>query len=980
MTLQQSVSLPVAGLVTDPGPFTSAPDGALVEAENVVSIRPGVIEPRVGGLWFVDTTLRTANAVIHASFSDAEDNAFVWGYDGSAWLIRRPLVSTITGPATFTRGKIRVCPTGGRALFTSDDGVCSLPLQTASPTAGSDVIAYRAGLFQPYIPIVSMTTTGRIPNNTVVAYRFTVRRTLADGTVVESPPSRRLLAVNTTGANAGFFFSGPITPTDPYRGYNSPIVNTNGFGDYTTGDLLCVYRAPSTTQPTLPSDEMKLRATVPWDDTFKAFVDPENAPAPWRDDLPDGEWNGGALYTNETQEGAAFANYRPEYARDIALYNGMTFYAGALTPHRVVLRNVATGTNDESVSFSYRQITVSYTAGSNIVTGLSAAETRQVRVGQVVSGFGQDPEAAGVWPARTYIASISPGISFTTSANATATAVGAQVEVFDWVEADDGTNKIRLYARGATQLVPFASALAVDFRAFWNNRAYADAEQEWNGKFTSVGVYNATWRGIQLRVEGEIGYSIGGVAGGCTDGVWTFTRTDGTDTAFTVRSSCPEAWDKDVTYDVGVASKRDGGVAELQWSKVNEPEHCPLPYRTVVGDSAYAIRRIIPARSSLIILKDDGLYQCYGQTPDSLSFELLDRTITLPAPLTYDEQSKWVDRFDDRIVAMTTRGPMVIGDAGGEVIGAPILESLRRSFASSFGAMDDALRALIVDVTGRRVGFVWNVGSPATAVAYVVDMEAGLWTYWTWRRQIGAASVRTTPSAGSAALGTASTYGMGGGYLFQTPYTSRTMLDDASVTLTTMPPTYETLYGETCTVSAVGSSSPYDVAINAGSEWTPTVGDLLIQGSNSFEVVSVSSATVFQTIAAPAFGASTWREGFPCRVVWAARSEGNVGTEKSWIRVSLPFELCGLTAGMKKYVKGYRNNNAASETRITPAATNGDSPWTLRPAFKPYSVPAGFAKDWAIKLGFSITRAGCWFSTAGISVLVEAAEPETVSR
>lgn len=973
--MTQSVNLGANGLFTDPGPFTAAPEGGMVEAQNVVVLRPGVIEPRPGSKWYVDAYLKNGgiddtSAYAYAIYCDPDDDKWVWAWnlDFSTWHIRKNATDSITGPTFFLPGKIRVCPTGGRALFTSENGVCTLPSQQASPLSGDPLVAYRAGMPQPFTPTYNLTSVGAtwLQTNYAVAYRFTLRRRLADGTIVESAPSNRVVVRNDSGGTRSPFFGTPLA-------WSTPDAATNDYGDLIAGDELCVYRSPSVTPSTSePSDEMMLRAVLPFNTTYRRFVDPydPSAVSTWKDRAADGTWSGPALYTNATQEGAALANYRPEYARDIALYKGMTFYAGAKTAPRVDLRLSSCGdTSSPSTSLLHHVFgsTVSINAGSPVISGISATDMAFLAVGQVVTSAGVDPGLPGGFPANAQIQSIDVGAGTATmSANALVTSAAITLECWDWVEVFDfGTgDTLRCYTTTGVGIISSSNIISFD-----SDVGAQDAEYQWNDKFLNPD----PWQRIQLRVSSGSSQT--------RDMVWSFFRADVSDEGFSVRSTKPAAWDPPVgpDSDTQILSLQQGGVAVLRWSKVNEPEHCPLPYATTIGDASSPIRRIVAARQSLLIFKDDGLYQWYGDTPTDYRIELVDRTIELPpaTSLEEDEACKWVGRFDDRVYAMTTRGPMAITDSGGQPVGAPILESLRRRFATSYGAGDTTMRALMVDTQSRRVGFFYHDDDAARG--YVLDVDTGTWTFWSWPRRIADFSVLQSTGAPYFAGGYSQ------GYLVD----DRTMLDDASVTVDTLPTTCEQWPGEACTISSVTGSGPYTVTIDADSEWTPAVGDLLVRDGVAHVVTDVTSATVFETATQPTTGLATWREGFECRCVWTARSEGNVGAEKGWISVAFPFELTTLfsryvdartsTGLLKGYFKGYRNPSS-DEQYVDETQSIGAEPYPIEPAFKRVSVPRELAHDWALRVGFTIRQACAWFATAGISVLFEQSAPDKVTR
>jgi hypothetical protein len=965
--VSQTLTLPAAGLMTDPGPFTAAPDGGMLEAQNVVILRPGVMEPRPGAQLIADATLKANSDEAASCYVDASSNVFVWAT--FPWIIRYNGSTTITGPTSFIAGKIRTCPTGGRSLNTSENGVCTLPRQPASPASGSSTIAYRAGLPQPYAPWM-FTVAGPggypaganwLPAGESVAYRVTLRRHLANGTLVESAPSGRIVVTNSTAGALGVALN-DVLGTGIYYAWSPNGVGALGYNDLMPGDELCIYRSPRLTGT--PSDEMRLRAVLTYDTTYNGFTTIVNGVATqWFDGMDDSSWTGPALYTNGTQEGAAFGNFRPEYARDIALYNGMTFYAGAKTPQRLdlTLKRIGvfggtgallvTDPSQSMCSFGFQGDTL---IGTNTI--LNATNIRYFSIGQVITTLATAPDAGSVtFPVGTYVTAVNVSTNTVTlSQNAGATGAATQCVAWDWVESSIANT--RIYHYGNIGAVP---------QRYFNSSAES-LDNRWNGD-------NAT--SLQLRCTGATPTS---------EIVCSWFQPDCTSAAFSVRSSKALAWNRYVDNTTGVTSEQLGGIAELQWSKLNEPEHLPIPYRTTVGDAAYAIRRIEVARNSLLVFKDDGLHQVFGQTPGALSFELLDRTIVIPAPKDDfgDEPCKWVGRFDDRVFAMTTRGPMQIGDAGAEPVGAPILESLRQRFQFAFGAGDESLRALMVDTQSRRVAFFYIAEDGANnSVGYVLDVESMTWTYWVLARPI--ADCVTVASVGAPLFV--------GDYFYGFFIEDRTMLDDATVAVPTMPTTYETWPGETCAVNTVTGTGPYTVTIAAGSEWTPAVGDMLIQSGVAHEVVSVTSATVFETDVAPTpASTATWRESYECRCVWLARTERNVGAEKHWRAVAFPFEKATLfsryvsptssTGRMKSYFRGYRNTGAAIEAFVDADQSIGVTPWPLVPAYKPVAVPPAVARDWALRVGFSIRQAGVWFSTGGISVLFEGAEPGKVGR
>jgi hypothetical protein len=971
--VSQQLILPVAGLVTDPGPFTAAPEGSLVEAQNVVVLRPGVVEPRPGSTWFADSTLLGTNVEIWEMFVGQEDLTFIWCNEiGSpTWVLRDFInaVNVTNGPTSYTYGKMRTEPTGGRVLFTSNDGVCSLPAQPASPLYGNSISTYHAGMPQPYAPTFGVFAApvgypagaNWLTAGSSTAYRVTLRRRLANGSLIESAPSGRIVVTNNTGGSIGVTMNDALG-TGVYLAWRADFTPGTGWNELIEGDELCIYRAPMITGT--PLDEMRLRAVLTYDTTYNGFTTIVNGVAtPWFDGLADGAWAGEALYTNATQEGAGAANYRPEYSRDIALFENMTFYAGAKTSQRcdITLRKLgttATVTDPQNAICSFA-FAGDIATGTNTI--LNCTNIRFFSIGQVITDTGTAPGNAGVWPANTYVTDINVAtLTVTVSANSTATGVAQGHVGWDWIETNDGTTATRIYHYAAVGALP---------TRYFNTTA-ASLDNRWNGDIATF---------IQLR---------------CT----SITQTEEivvslfqpkcTDVAFTVATSKPLAWDRYVgsgllPSDPLTQSEVVGNDATLRWSKLGEPEHCPVPYRTVVGDATAAIRRIIAARSSLLIFKDDGVFQCFGSTPDDLSFTLLDRTVLLPAMSQVqsdgfqpDMPSKMVARLDDRVFAMTNRGPMAVTDMGAEMVGNAILTTLRNDSQGMFGASSLDRRSIAVDPSTSRVLFSYD-WSGNTKVSYVLDANTGTWTTWTTRLPLSAACARPDTSGTLTGFGFApSTFMVAGRYGVGAFWYQR------SASAFGLGYDSDRWLGKTAAITSVTGSGPYTVDIVANAIWTPEVGDLIADMNNDLHcVTAVASATQFTTDTQPVIGSGPWYEGQEIRVIWIGNPEGNVGAEKQWFSAVFPMEYETWTQRLKAYIAGYRNTSAPHEPWLN---ANHSTPtafvYTRVPAFHRNAQFGGFTKDWALKLGFTIKQAGTSFATAGMSLLFATSSPDKVSR
>jgi len=940
----KATTLAMDGLQTDPGPFSGAADGALVEAQNVVIQRRGLIEPRPSIVMSVDATLKAgAYDVLHGRYITGNGD-YVWGYNGAAWIMRQYGVQTITGPTAFLQGSVHSDYVKGRFLFTSEDGVCEMPLSGGT-------VAYRAGLPAPSMPM-SLLVTGAgaewLPNNQSVAYRLVLARRRTDGTLMLSPPTAPLIVRNVTGVavNVQIVLNAAGFAYTPYN------VNSS-FDALQTGDELWLYRAPVLAAATgVPSDFMRLRAVLP----ITAGVVPE-----FTDRLADADWSGPPLYTNSTQFGALQANTRPSYARDICTYNGMTLYLGYKSPHRVVVTCKAIGdiAADPQQTICTKTITGSVTIGLPDITGLSAADVSYLAVGQYITsnvGAARPGIADAKFPADTIIISINVGAgSAVASANALSTVAAGGLIAWDWISVTDTTvsgTQFRMFAKEA------AFATVDDtlwFQAHAGNQmgGYSDLEYRWN---------NAAGRRKDVLLH-AIGSDPAGGAPEFRNVQMTFERASLSTTSFVIRSTKPNAFDRVLDRVTGITSKQEGGDGRIAISRNDIPDAVPLLNFKDVGDSSKAALRVLTLKQSALIFKHDGIFQLYGNAPETLSLELIDNTV-LPIPVG-DYAGEWITQLGDVAYMMSSRGPMAVTEAGAQPFGQDVLETMRRSFGPAFYLLSSAKLTSVASPIAQHVVFAFG----STALAF--NVQTGAWTTWTTRRSMTSSWIGVY---GSATFAT--------GYVMGTQFDLRTMLG-TPITDATSPASGDYFNApNTCAVTgAVASGAKWSITITAGSEWTPTVGDTMVVNGVLCVVEVVTSATVFEVSApsAPGTGTATWVEGLPVRVIWTSRTLGDVGVEKRNVAVSFAFDLRALLLRMKAYFKSNYAPSGVQDTEepqtvlgwITDDALDATyvaESKLFAPDVITCSVPNDVALDWGLRVGFTLTQAKSWFSLGAVTL------------
>lgn len=951
-----------AGLYTDPGPFSAAPEGALVEAQNVVIQRDGLLEPRPS-LIMTSVTGASQPIINHGHYIEDVGN-FIWYTNGASWEIIRAETDVITGPSDFTFGQINSEYVKGRLLFTSNEGVCEMPQESG------DTIAYRAGLPRISIPPATTAygsaTTNWLPIGSSVAYRFVLARRRADGILMLSPPTGRLLVRNSSGTDMY-----PILFNTTNYSYN-PYDVDSVFDALVPGDEIYIYRSPKVASLVDdPSDEMKLRGIL----TISS-----GAVDQFADKLDDDEWSGPPLYTNSTQDGILQANERPGYARDIALYNGMTLYGGAVFPHRIVLtiKNMGQEFPDPSQALCSKNDYLAPVVGATSlgvakITGLSSTELEYIFVGQVVQTANntiKPGDASTHFPAGTYVTA-KGATSVTTSAAALVTDVTADLYFFDWIEVTDNDSgeSLKLYA-------------SIWNGGYWDN---AFQTQDYNfGTEIYLGGYqdlDRAYNNSPDRPTDIICHTSGSSQFvGCTV---IFERASLLATDFTVKSTKPLAFDRYVDTVTGVASSQDGNGARLAISKTDIPDAVPLLNYIDIGDLSSDIIRVIPAQNTCLVFKEDGIYQVFGNDPSSLSVEQLDAMVR-PVPSQYAGQ--WFTKQGSTIFMGSTLGPMAVTDSGATPIGGPIMETLIELFGQGFSQTESQNYYISCGSSPDMPYILFSYCNISTEEwnTFVFNANNGTWTTWTARR----AFVAYWPGQHNR-LYVGIGYGLTDalyGYFDSLRQNMRLAQYSSNETFFSCDIVADNLFSSS--PSSLGDgwyqlSEAEDVVI-------PEVGDSIKRwvGSDWGIIEELVDADTFNVSiydgSISTSSASFYiREGFAIRVMFAPVTLGQIGTEKLFQKLSFAFNEQSLLLRLNAEFESYRldeNKEQISESiQIAEGWTRGlstsekDKTLAWSPDFISIDIPRSVANDWALKVGFSIQQAHAWFSLGAIALKADVA-------
>lgn len=310
MQEEEQLLLRPTGLWTYPNALSEVPQGAMIEALNVIVSRPSVITQRRGinkfGTALSSNTSKLYNyqnkIIINTGTTlayDSDDNGTWVPYSGS--------YSPPTGAIV-----IRSVQASKNMYFLTSTGVKRLDsISGTIANAGAPAGLDGSG---------STTGSGWFTNSTQVAYRITFVITDANNNEHEGAPSQRIVVSNSSGGatNVSLTFTLPagLSTANQYKVYRSPMsadLNTE------PNDECALVYTGNPTSGELSAGTVTITDSI--DDSLK----------------------GAFIYTASSQEGLSQANYQPPIATDSCLFKDITFYANTTGKQQLFFTLVSVG-------------------------------------------------------------------------------------------------------------------------------------------------------------------------------------------------------------------------------------------------------------------------------------------------------------------------------------------------------------------------------------------------------------------------------------------------------------------------------------------------------------------------------------------------------------------------------------------------------------------------------------------------------------
>lgn len=844
----RSERMSVDGQWTDPNPHSHRPRGNVEQADNIVFRRPGTAELRPG---FME--LDSARAE-WAGFT-APDGAFAFDGDlmvqqngGSLaqYIASVAFEDEFGDPVSCPPNAVRGVDAGETFYFCGSDGVRKL-YEGVNRTV-------QVGVPTPHLRVLGAAasgSSGAVAPLSYVAYRGVLQVVYEDERTVTSGFSARVVLYNADAADrmapdVRMFLPHGLDVVAPTAKIYASVYRTKNASAYPGDELFLAYSRKQVTAAHVVFGSVSFASS----------------------DVLDDDQLGEALYTNPSRETFVRNNARAPRAEDLQVYAGSLFAARLTYPWRKQVRYRAIGTGDRSgnaTGVGVRAATCDVTDESadltnvSVVTGLQVGMMVAVNLAQVAN------------PGTPLLIAGISGSTVTLDRPITnGSAVGRDVKFYDAVHIsiDSETEVFPLVTHRGPQGLLEAMLIGESSATMDDEEPYCTPSDR--------------LRGV---VIGDIArYEEATLDGGHMVNAY-LTRFDASGAQFHVAATHgdefnpPLALPTDAEADWTEAERTPSEDA-LTWSKNEEPEHFFEGITRKIGVPGIPILRIFATVDGLWILKarGDGIYRLTGfGERTGWRVDQVSKTCALLHPNLACSDGR-------SVYAWTNEGAVRV-DAGGLV----------KLSAGLIGTRwKQTERALVFDSENTGCFAVANrkdneilFGMPEYAgpnghckeiVCFNTVTKA--WSTWfpgsdTWAAAVYADCLMDQP--GPALYGLIHLLPGAQGYARQerevSSFVDMDWIERAD------------LHHSVQVATADGA----EITITAGSDWTPVVGDVVVDNPEErYIVIAVEDATTFTVDRSGlSTGGATAYEAFTATLRWAADFGGGPSLHKVFERVVL---------------------------------------------------------------------------------------------
>lgn len=711
--MSQAHELAVTGLYTGPNPL-KAPEGALLEAENVMSVRPDILEYRPGFARDGTAPLDVSGNAPEGMFP-FDGDMLVYNDNAAGSNKRFDWAATelnVTGIGSTTKVTLHDFAPPRAMLARKNLYVCSRAGQYKL-TSASDTAAERCGLVRPALRSASHVTGSAVVvgNANSYAHRFCFRKEDANEVITRSPPSVSYPRTNSTGSTA-----------DP--------TYTIWTGTLVAGDVIEVYRTK-----TRVGNTAAVRRAVGaefWlaQEYRVTAADVSAGYASIRDTTVDADL-GAALYTNPTREGELKANDPPPASADVVWWKSCAWWLNTRPQQKIVRTLVDAGASRTDNGMTYVAKTgVTISSGNATITGF--ADTDEIHVGMAISTSADDPTVCAQFAATARVAS-KTSTTVTMSSAALGNAAVVTRYFYDVVRVAMGATA---YGAGDVAVEVFAAGTSGSALGVWrfdsDSGTPRDVARELAYAINGCAAESFSIKAVASSF-GEDAFSVAPGALALEEaGVGTTIGAATTIVDLEFACSSTTAFNDQPTWPAYYSRSSDTWEERngLRYSKPDQPDHAPATNSIRIGSENLHGLKAVPLESALIVFREDGIYRVTGEAPDSWTITTLDQQTRLLS-------ASAVDVIDNRAYAWTDRGVVVVSENGVSPLSEPVV---------GMGNAADELKARRLDFTrGNTNKGCFMVAWPTRGLvclavpASISDVYSELWWVYsistgTWSR------------------------------------------------------------------------------------------------------------------------------------------------------------------------------------------------------------------------------------------------------
>lgn len=668
----QAIDVEVRGIITNPNALSKSPKGALSIANNGVIDKPGVYESRRGQNAYGLTVKAGLAGNIEKLFSFKD--SLIVAYEDQLAYDSDNNATWIPYSGTFepiTGEKIRATQANSNFYFTTNEGIKKLSNISDTPIS--------AGAVKALGGVASLSgSSGFMATATQIAYRIVWGYEDGNKNLILGTPSQRILISNASGGSRDISLTFDIPDG----------VATNWFYQ--------LYRSKESASATSePDDELQL---VYEDNPTSAQITAKSVTVV---DTRPNELRGAALYTNPSQQGILQSNDEPPMSKDLCTFRNTTFYANTTSKHRLFLNVISVGAG----SINYESETGDTTNGSAIIT--SIGDTSVLRVGMRAVGTGI--------PADAVIDSIDSATQVTLTENATVTNTTVAIEFQDRLTIGG----VDYWAGSSNSVV--ANQFEIDTSATPGEDIETTSKNLIsiiNTSADNTTIYAYYVSGFN-DLPGQILFEERGIGGA----------------AFSATSTAGLSFDPILGLSgTAIASDNEQRKNRVAFSKQGIPEAVPVGNTFDIGSADKEIKRIIPLREAVFVLKEDGVWRITGFTGSDFTVYELDLTAIIKASETFVA-------LNNKIYGVGDQGVISISDSGIEIISLEIEDTIQQisdldSFnAVAFGVGYETDRKFMLFCPSEDEDTYCDQG-------YIYNYYTNAWTRWVMDRNCGVISRR----------------------------------------------------------------------------------------------------------------------------------------------------------------------------------------------------------------------------------------------